>query len=368
MSAKRRVLILTAAFGEGHNAAARNLKMAFEQLYSDQVEVVVHDLFESCYGFLNNATKQAYLSLVNLAPSLWDVFYHCLDRLERVQTFVSTPYRMKTAFKRILEKVSPDIVISVYPTYNILVEACFEKKKPPFLYATVITDSITVNSIWHQAPSDYFFVPNVLTADLLKKRGVKAESLQAFGFPVSSIFSQIEHLAPPSHPKRVLFMINSRNRPFEIIRALLERKDLELTITYGKHASPKKEVVALCQAHSARCKILGWTSEIPQLLKTHHFVISKAGGATTQEAIAAQCPMIVNQIVPGQEEGNFEILRRYDAGTFANTPETIAHYVDEAFAEVGRRWQQLRKNISQLSQPRASLDIAQFLWEKSQSR
>ena len=31
----------------------------------------------------------------------------------------------------------------------------------------------------------------------------------------------------------------------------------------------------------------------------------------TQEAIAARCPMIVNQIVPGQEEGNYELLRRH---------------------------------------------------------
>lgn len=368
MSAKRRVLILTAAFGEGHNAAARNLRTAFEQLYADQVEVVVHDLFESCYGFLNEATKQTYLSLVNFAPNLWDLFYHWLDRLEGLQTFVSAPWWMKAALKRVLAKVSPDIVISVYPTYNILVKACFEARPIPFLHATVITDSITVNSIWHRAPSDYFFVPNTLTSDLLKKRGFKAEILQAFGFPVSPIFSQIEHLAPPSHPKRILFMINSRNRPFEIIRTLLKRDDLELTVTHGKYTSPRKEVVSLCQQYAPRCKILGWTPEIPQLLKTHHFVLSKAGGATTQEAIAAQCPMIVNQIVPGQEEGNFEILRRYDAGGFADTPETIGRYIDEAFSQDGKRWQELRKNISQLSKPRASLDIAQFLWRKSQSR
>ena len=35
---------------------------------------------------------------------------------------------------------------------------------------------------------------------------------------------------------------------------------------------------------------------------------SKAGGATTQEAIAAKCPMIINQVVPGQEEGNARLI------------------------------------------------------------
>ena len=53
---------------------------------------------------------------------------------------------------------------------------------------------------------------------------------------------------------------------------------------------------------------------------THHVVVSKAGGATTQEAIAARCPMVVNQVVPGQEEGNCELLLRHGAGALATTP------------------------------------------------
>ena len=32
---------------------------------------------------------------------------------------------------------------------------------------------------------------------------------------------------------------------------------------------------------------------------THHAVVSKAGGATTPEAINALCPMVVSQVVPG---------------------------------------------------------------------
>jgi hypothetical protein len=61
----------------------------------------------------------------------------------------------------------------------------------------------------------------------------------------------------------------------------------------------------------------------PELLMSHHVVVSKAGGATTQEAIAARCPMIVNQVVPGQEEGNCELLLRHGAGALATTPEAV---------------------------------------------
>ena len=73
---------------------------------------------------------------------------------------------------------------------------------------------------------------------------------------------------------------------------------------------------------------------------THHVVVSKAGGATTQEAIAARCPMIVNQIVPGQEEGNYELLRRHGAGALAETPDAVISALRRAFAWRGRGWRE----------------------------
>ncbi len=85
---------------------------------------------------------------------------------------------------------------------------------------------------------------------------------------------------------------------------------------------------------------------------THHAVISKAGGATTQEAIAARCPMIVNQIVPGQEEGNYELLRRHGAGALAETPEAALELLRRLFEGRGRLWRVLARGASRRSRAR----------------
>ncbi len=74
----KKVLILTAGFGEGHNAAARNLRDALE-LASDDVKVEVLDLFESSYGAFNTFAKNAYLGMVQYAPRLWGGIYSLLD-------------------------------------------------------------------------------------------------------------------------------------------------------------------------------------------------------------------------------------------------------------------------------------------------
>ena len=61
-----------------------------------------------------------------------------------------------------------------------------------------------------------------------------------------------------------------------------------------------------------------------------HLLISKAGGATVQETIAASCPMIINQIVPGQEAGNAQLIRETRSGVIATTPDEIIATVERS--------------------------------------
>jgi len=68
--------------------------------------------------------------------------------------------------------------------------------------------------------------------------------------------------------------------------------------------------------------------------------------------------MIVNQIVPGQEEGNYELLRRRGIGAHAETPAAVVAALRSAFADKGRVWYDWRRALTELARPEASLDIA----------
>ncbi|MGH7944991.1 MAG: MGDG synthase family glycosyltransferase, partial [Opitutaceae bacterium] len=118
----------------------------------------------------------------------------------------------------------------------------------------------------------------------------------------------------------------------------------------------------LARRRRAPARILGWTDEIPALLLTHHAVVSKAGGATTQEALAARCPMIVNQVVPGQEQGNCELLLRHGIGARAETPGKVIAELSRAFRDNGAVWQQWRRALEPLSRPDAAHSIAAALF------
>jgi processive 1,2-diacylglycerol beta-glucosyltransferase len=154
-------------------------------------------------------------------------------------------------------------------------------------------------------------------------------------------------------------MINSgRRHALETAQALLLWSNWHVTITAGRDLRLKARLEELARGAPAHAEVLGWTDRVPELLMTHHVVIGKAGGATTQEAISAHCPMLVNQVVPGQEEGNWEILRRHDAGVRVGTAHEVSRTLHVAFSDEGALWRRWRANLRRLARPSAARDIA----------
>src|SRR5205807_9456651 len=89
--------------------------------------------------------------------------------------------------------------------------------------------------------------------------------------------------------------------------------------------------------------------------------LRQAGGPTVQEATAAGCPMIINHVVLGQEEGNARLIVETNSGAIALTNDEAVAQVHRAFASDAKQWHEWSANIGKLSRPRASLDIAEFL-------
>jgi len=80
-----------------------------------------------------------------------------------------------------------------------------------------------------------------------------------------------------------------------------------------------------------------------------------------QETIAAGCPMIINHVVSGQEEGNARLIVETNSGVVALSPVEVVAQVRCAFADSAKQWREWAANIERLSKPLAALEIAEFL-------
>jgi UDP-N-acetylglucosamine:LPS N-acetylglucosamine transferase len=360
------ILILTAGYGEGHNTAARNIRASVEMISDGGTKACVMDLFETCYGGLNDVVKKAYLVAIDHAPKVWQKFYELLDSTQVFEQSLGSLAKVRGALEQILDKEKPSAVVSTYPVYNYLLDQIYEGRSArPFAQITVVTDSITVNSIWHRCSSDMFIVANEQTAAVMRQARVPAEKITVLGFPVAPCFSTgALPRKPPSETdgRRVLYMINAgKDQAPAIVRQLLELRGVKLTATVGRDEKLRARVERAAGESGRGAEIHGWTDKMPELLMTHHLLIGKAGGATVQETIAAKTPMIISRVVPGQEEGNARLLIGNQCGEFAATCGEIVRAVDRAFANDAALWKTWFGNISKLSRPDAALAIARYV-------
>jgi processive 1,2-diacylglycerol beta-glucosyltransferase len=354
----KKILILTAGFGEGHNSAARGVRDGIARV-APHAEVELRDLFAEVYEQLNERVRKTYLAVINRWPRSWGIVYRWLDRKTAFDKDFAKFLRLKSQLACVLENFQPEIVVSTFPPYPYVLRQL--SPAASCRNVVVVTDSITVNAIWYRAPADYFLVPNEQSAAIVRGGGVDAEKIRTFGFPVSPRFADLARDQPrhlPSRP-RVLYMINAGTRKApETVVGLLQL-DIQLVVTVGRDEKVRRAIEAIVSGREV--EIIGWTDQLPRMLNESELLIAKAGGATVQEAIAAGCPLIINHIVSGQEEGNARLVVETNAGVIARSPaETVAH-VQRAFAAGAKQWHEWARNISKLSRPRASLDIAEFL-------
>jgi processive 1,2-diacylglycerol beta-glucosyltransferase len=265
----------------------------------------VADVFALAAPRANAIARRAYLEVINRAPRLWSATYRWLDRSALVARALRCFRAERRTLARLIAEEPLAAVCCTYPVYAFWLRELANSGRLRVPYYNVVTDSISINSLWWRGGAAGWFLPNEDSADVLRRAGIEERHLHVLGFPVAPFFAaHAARLAPPDllggGVPRVLYIINSGTRgAAETARALLERTSWELTCTVGRNEALRADLQRRARGRSARAEILGWTNEMPRLLLTHHVVVSKAGGATTQEAIAARCPMIVNQIVPG---------------------------------------------------------------------
>src|ERR1700755_1867812 len=126
----KKILIFTAGFGEGHNTAARNICDAPEHIARDEAKVEVLDLFDTCYGKLNDWVRKAYITAINRTPRVWGKIYNVIDGTQFVESNMAMLTKMKRAMSEVLNRYVPDAVVSTYPIYNYVIEAVYADGRP----------------------------------------------------------------------------------------------------------------------------------------------------------------------------------------------------------------------------------------------
>ncbi|MEO6054981.1 MAG: UDP-N-acetylglucosamine--LPS N-acetylglucosamine transferase, partial [Chthoniobacterales bacterium] len=110
----KRVLIVTASFGEGHNTAAKNIRDAIVSENPD-CDVRISDLYAVTNPRLNRVMCAGYRVAINRATHLWHVVFKLFDQPGAIEKTLPLVAKMRDAFGRLAEEFKPHLVVSTYP-------------------------------------------------------------------------------------------------------------------------------------------------------------------------------------------------------------------------------------------------------------
>ncbi len=361
-----RILLLTAGFGEGHNTAARCIAEALRE--REGAEVRVADVYQETVPRFTKVLQAGYSLAINKLPFIWSAIFNLLDKPGNLEKTLPLAGNLRNALLRVLEEFRPDVIVSTYPLYAFLIRelrwrGCTAAGAP---LLTMITDSTAINTSWYRGGGEYFLLADEETAGVLRRGGADPSTLRVLGFPVAPRLASLEPMDPGCvEPRKLLYLPSSRSgHAMAVIRELQKIPGTEITVVTGRLRGLHSALDASGLFDGVRTKLVGWTDRIPEMLCSHHLYIGKAGGAIVHEAMAARCPILVSHVVPGQEEGNIELIERHDIGRLpAHYPAALAASVAEVFADDGATWKRWKRNLDGIAKPGASRDIAGFVLE-----
>lgn len=358
----RRILILTASFGDGHNSAAQGLAEALRREGGGAVRVEVRDLIRERMPLAGKSLEWLYRFAITHAPWAWRQFYRAADRLPLESDPAHALQPLAAALAVEVRKEPPAAIVATFPLYPHLLRKVLGDAGPPV--HTVVTDSITIHPVWRADVARTYFAADETSAAVLRRMVLPRAEVIDSGFPVDPLFAELPVEPAGVEPKKVLFFpAASAEVVRRALRSLLRNgpPDCAFTLALGRHAQRLGGVVEeIRREFPARVLTpLGWTSGVPELMTRHDLIIAKAGGATTHECSAAGRPVIITKVVPGQEEGNAELVQRRGSGVQEENPGELGPLLSRLAG--GREWLALRDAAWRHRRAKGALAIARHV-------
>ena len=358
-----RVLLLTASYGSGHNEAARSLAAGFAARGADVTIVdhfreLVHPLFE-------RASRGLYLALLRRAPLLWGAAYALGDRLSSDSPLALGVTRLGAArLATRLETLRPDAVVSVHatPAAAMAALAAEGRRLPP--HTTVVTDFVA-HSQWIARGLDRYCVADEQVGHEFVARGIPRERVVVTGVPLRPEFSEPvdprvarQRLGLAAAAPVVLAMAGSHGRVGrlpDVVRALGRLAGpVQSIVVAGRDAALARRLRQL--AAGAPTRVLGHADDVRLLMAAADLLVTKAGGMTLAEAMAAEVPLLLHGSLPGQERRNEQFASRAGIALVARSSRELGRLLERALTEPDLL-EELRARIRRARRPDATRRI-----------
>ena len=388
----KKVLIMSASTGGGHNRAARAIKEELESRTIDNmsIECDIVDSLKLVNNTMDKVISRGYEKSALYTPKAYGSVYRFSETtIASKNEFKTNPLTslMARKFKHLLNESTPDLIIGTHPFPMIALstlkknnnihslsrsESFYKSTKvdiPPMI--SVLTD-YTTHSTWIQNEIDYYIVGHEYVKELLVYEGVDSEKVKAFGIPVEKSF--LSHRDRETvltelglSPEKLTVLLMGGSFGAGNIKETLEDliaidRDFQILVITGRNEHLKDKLSKMLDStiHNKNICLLGYTNKMNDILASIDVLISKPGGLTTTEALLNDVPMIVPYFIPGQEEENLDFLTNCGAA-LRTTKKYSLPVLLKVLIDDPSRLDNLRKNIKSIRKFDSAVNISNLV-------
>ena len=227
---------------------------------------------------------------------------------------------------------------------------------------SIVTD-FEAHALWMDECVDLYCVAAEETKARLIARGAAAENVVATGIPISARFSK----SPDAKAVRksygwrddlpVLLVLSGGfgMGPVAEILAELDKvpQPFQTIVVCGRNEELRRELATQDRKHPTH--ILGFSSNMHELMAVADLIITKPGGLTSSEALALGKPLFILNPIPGQEAANSDFLLERGAAAKVNRVEDLPYRVGQLLGS--KKLSEMAKAAKALGHPHAAADI-----------
>lgn len=309
--------------------------------------------------------------MVKTIPQMYRYIYNRAERATEVGPFRTWAHQFAAGnLRSLLDRERPDAVVC---THAFPCGAMAEYKRlfndaPPVV--GIVTD-FAVHAFWIHETIDAYAVATETVRDVMIARGIAPERVAASGIPVRAEFatpsesreSLRERLDLPRDRKIVLMMGGGLGiGPLERMMRTLEsvRVPLAAVVITGRSARSERRVLAAAQSVSYPVRALSFVDNVYDYMHAADAFVTKPGGLSAAEALAARIPMLLCKPLPGQEERNARILTEAGAALRVRRIADLPHALEGILSDSGQRTRMLAA-AERFARPNAAGEAATMI-------
>lgn len=281
--------------------------------------------------------------------------------MNRVRAMFPSGSRAKLG--RYVKQFRPDVVLCThYFPLETLNHLRRKRGGPRPMAVSVVTD-FEAHALWMDSCVGLYCVAAEETKARLVARGAALAEVVVTGIPISAKFSA------KLNPKAVRKALGLRDDlpvllvpsggfgmgPVGQILAELDKvsRPFQTVVVTGRNAELRRELATQDRKHPTQ--VLGFASNMHELMAVAELIITKPGGLTSSEALAMGKPLFILNPIPGQEAANSDFLLEHGAAAKANRVEDLPYRIEQLLGS--RKLADMARAARALGKPQAARDV-----------